>query len=191
MKRGMGSTHKPHYWTEASRGKLERDNASISTAMTWNGEAKEEKSDTRRAGHLQRLQSPHQEGRVTIWRKMGAETKEKWGEVGVPSWETSKQSVRTLKHRGEQGWNETGQAKTRKSNMRKTSKYELGTPDRRMPVAIFLPSSSFLRLVLPPKRKERGPGRGARARTPRFSQGRVVARRMQVTGGEGKTTQHT
>lgn len=75
--------------------------------------------------------------------------------------------------------------------MRKTSEYELGTPDRRMPAAIFLPSSSFLRLVLPPKGKERGPGRGARARTPRSSQGRVTARRMQVTGGEGKTTQHT
>lgn len=39
--------------------------------------------------------------------------------------------------------------------MRKTSEYELGTSGRRIPAAIFLPSSSFLRLVLPPREKER------------------------------------
>lgn len=57
--------------------------------------------------------------------------------------------------------------------MRKTSKYELGTPDRRMPVAIFLPFSSFLRLVLPPQEK------GARAR-----QG-GAGKNSQVLPGQG------
>lgn len=58
-----------------------------------------------------------------------------------------------LKHRGERGRNETGQARTRERKMRKTSEYELETPGRRIPAAIFFPSSSFLRLVLPPQGK--------------------------------------